>query len=112
MRCIQREQEREQHTRTKERPILIRTIAKKTGIVLGNEDIIDQEVQRFLTMAQERAVQALSEHRDDLDRLAHALLERESLGQSELKEILGDRSGKTDDNSSDLKLPYPSSVTP
>jgi ATP-dependent Zn protease len=65
-----------------------------------------------LTSAQERAVQLVTEHRDELDRLARALLERESLGQADLKEILGERAGKNGEKTSDLNLPFPSSVTP
>jgi cell division protease FtsH len=52
---------------------------------------IDQEVQRFLTDAAERATQMLTEHRDDLDRLAQALLEKETLGHDEITELIGAR---------------------
>lgn len=55
--------------------------------------IIDQEVQRFLNQAAERAQQVLAEHRDDLDRLAQALIQNESLGPKELTELIGERQG-------------------
>jgi len=56
--------------------------------------IIDQEVQRFLTDAANRATQILTEHRDQLDRLAQTLLEREVISQEEITEILGVRPQK------------------
>ena len=95
-----------------EHPFLGKEIHEQRKFSEETAHIIDQEVQRFLTTAQERAVNLLAEHRDDLDRLAHALLERESLGQAELKALLGERFGKSDQAAPDLKLPYPSSVTP
>jgi cell division protease FtsH len=93
-------------------PFLGKEIHEQRKFSEETAHVIDREVQRFLTSAQERAVQLVSEHRDDLDRLARALLERESLGQAELKEILGERAGKNGEKPSDLNLPYPSSVTP
>jgi len=95
-----------------EHPFLGKEIHEQRKFSEETAHVIDQEVQRFLTNAQERAVQLLSEHRDDLDRLAHALLEHESLGQAELKALLGERGEKQDGRPSDLNLPYPSSITP
>jgi cell division protease FtsH len=95
-----------------EHPFLGKEIHEQRKFSEETAHVIDQEVQRFLTTAQERAGNLLSEHRDDLDRLAHALLEHESLGQTELKALLGERAGKIDSTPEDLKLPYPSSVTP
>jgi cell division protease FtsH len=96
-----------------EHPFLGKEIHEQRKFSEETARIIDQEVQRFLTNAQERAVQLVSDHRESLDRLAHALLERESLGQAELKQILGERAGKENGKESDdLKLPYPSSITP
>jgi cell division protease FtsH len=95
-----------------EHPFLGKEIHEQRKFSEETAHVIDQEVQRFLTTAQERAVNLLSEHREDLDRLAHALLEHESLGQAELKALLGARAGKNDAAPDDLKLPYPSSVTP
>lgn len=51
--------------------------------------IIDQEVQRFLMEAGERATKLLTEHREDLDKIAQGLLEHESLSAEELSEIIG-----------------------
>lgn len=51
--------------------------------------IIDTEVQKFLTRANERAVQVLTENRDKLDAMTKALVEKESLDQQEIAEIIG-----------------------
>eukprot|EP00913_Durusdinium_trenchii_P008911 g8377.t1 len=55
--------------------------------------IIDQEVQNILTKAGDRARDTLAEHRDQLEELTQALLEKETLGKAELEEILGKRIG-------------------
>jgi len=49
---------------------------------------IDEEVSRLLDEAHERARRILEEHRDVLDRLADALLERETIAERELDEFL------------------------
>jgi cell division protease FtsH len=51
--------------------------------------IIDQEVQKFLTQADQRAVQVLTENRDKLDTMTNALVEKESLDQNEIVAIIG-----------------------
>lgn len=52
---------------------------------------IDQEVQRFLMEAAQKATQMLVQERAKLDELTKALLEKESLDQDEIKAIFGDR---------------------
>jgi cell division protease FtsH len=95
-----------------EHPFLGKEIHEQRKFSEETAHVIDREVQRFLTSAQERAFNLVSEHRNHLERLARALLEHESLGQTELKKILGERSGKNGEKPADLNLPYPSSVTP
>jgi cell division protease FtsH len=56
----------------------------------GTAQIIDEEVQRLLREADERAYQLLQAHRDKLDRLVEALLQREELLREEIDEILRD----------------------
>jgi len=65
--------------------------------------IIDQEVQGFLTKAGDSAKDMLSKHRDKLDALVVALIEKESLGKAELEEILGERK-KRKEESPELKV--------
>jgi cell division protease FtsH len=57
--------------------------------------IIDQEVQKILNKASEAATQMLTENREELDRLAETLLERETLNSDELTELIGHRPAST-----------------
>jgi cell division protease FtsH len=50
---------------------------------------IDEEVQRLLREADQRAYELLETHRGDLDRLVEALLQKEELQREEIDEILG-----------------------
>jgi cell division protease FtsH len=50
--------------------------------------IIDEEVRKLVTEANERALQILHDHRAELDYLANVLLERETLDLTELTEVL------------------------
>jgi cell division protease FtsH len=50
---------------------------------------IDAEVRRLIDEAHERARTILTEHRETLDRLAEALVEKETLDTPELMEIIG-----------------------
>lgn len=51
---------------------------------------VDQEVQALLEQAHDEAFEILTENRDVLDRLAFALLERETLLENEIAEIFKD----------------------
>ncbi|MFG0333225.1 MAG: ATP-dependent zinc metalloprotease FtsH, partial [Maioricimonas sp. JB049] len=51
--------------------------------------VIDQEIQRFLNGAHEKATQILAEHRERLDQIAQGLVEKEVLGKDELTELIG-----------------------
>jgi cell division protease FtsH len=66
------------------------------GFFLGPEapsertrELLDAEVRRLIEEGYERALEDLREHRDRLDRLAAALLERESLDETEIYAIAG-----------------------
>lgn len=52
-------------------------------------ELIDQEVQKILDTAYEHTKKLLTEHRQDLDKLALTLLERETMFASEVYELLG-----------------------
>jgi cell division protease FtsH len=56
----------------------------------GTAQIIDEEVQRLLREADERAHELLSQHRDDLERLVDALIQKEELLREEIDQILRD----------------------
>ncbi len=49
--------------------------------------LIDQEVKALVMGGYEKACEIITEHRDSLEKMALALLDRESLGASEIKEI-------------------------
>ncbi|MCC7420798.1 MAG: ATP-dependent zinc metalloprotease FtsH [Planctomycetaceae bacterium] len=76
-------------TQSEDHPFLGKEIHEQRKFSEETTRIIDQEVQKFLTAAADRAHQTLAEHRADLESLAKALLEKESLGEEELKAILG-----------------------
>ena len=50
----------------------------------------DQEQAHLTDEAYKEAVRLLHKHRASLDRVAHALLEKETLDRAELNELLGD----------------------
>ncbi len=50
---------------------------------------VDEEIKAVLDQAYEHAVTTLKEHRDGLDRLAQALIEKEELSGAEVTEIIG-----------------------
>lgn len=50
---------------------------------------VDEEVLRIIAESYDEAVRLLNEHRDELDRLAEALLERETLDEAEILEVTG-----------------------
>jgi cell division protease FtsH len=54
----------------------------------GTQQLIDQEVSRLLTEAEERARGLLSENRDALDAIIEALLERETISGEDLTDIV------------------------
>ncbi len=62
--------------------------------------IIDEEVAKILHSAADRAQRILTEHRDKLDTLAEALLEREVLDEDEIEEFIGPSVHKSEKTSS------------
>jgi cell division protease FtsH len=63
-----------------ERPALL---SDSSGPSDETRRLIDDEVRRIVDECYERALALLAEHRERLDRLAHTLLERETLDQEE-----------------------------
>ena len=54
----------------------------------ATKDKIDREVQKLLTLSYERARHILQTNRKDLDTLAKALVEHETLSGAEIKDLL------------------------
>ncbi len=65
-----------------------RSIARARNVSEDTARLIDAEVRRIIEDAETRARQVLSEHRDDLDRLASALLEFETLNGEDVQGLL------------------------
>ena len=55
----------------------------------GTARIIDEEVQRILREADQRAYDLLSQHRGDLDKLVESLLQNEELDREQVEDLLG-----------------------
>ena len=62
----------------------------------GTQEVIDQEVTRLLTEAEDRARQLLSHNRDALDAVIAALLEKETISGDDLSEIFSRSQGAGD----------------
>jgi cell division protease FtsH len=65
-----------------------RDVVQRREISESTAEIVDAEVKRILGTAFERARQILTEHRDALDRVAAALLERETLDREEVELVV------------------------
>ncbi|OLC06359.1 MAG: cell division protein FtsH [Gemmatimonadetes bacterium 13_1_40CM_70_11] len=65
-----------------------REIVQRREISERTAELVDNEVKRILESAFERAKVILSEHRVGLDRVAHALLERETLDREEVDLVI------------------------
>lgn len=74
---------------TDEHPFLGKEMHEQRDYSEETARIIDLEVQKFLTLADKRAVQVLTDNRDKLDAMTKALVEKESLDQNEIAEIIG-----------------------
>ncbi len=61
----------------------------------GTAQLIDEEVRKILLEADERAFAHLQSHRDELERLAEALLQREELTRDEVEKVL--KNGKLEE---------------
>jgi len=55
----------------------------------ATQRVIDQEVAKLLREAEQRAITALTDHRDELDRLTELLVERETVDGTDVDQILG-----------------------
>jgi cell division protease FtsH len=71
-----------------EHVFLGKEISESRDFSEGTARIIDEEVQRILVTAQDRATQLLSQNREDLDRIATALLEHEEIDRDMLEKLL------------------------
>jgi cell division protease FtsH len=89
---------------SEEHPFLGREISEPRDHSEHTQQLIDEEIGRILREADERAYRLLEVHRDDLDHLADALMEREDLSVREIEELVGKRPGDASSSSSDESL--------
>ncbi len=76
-----------------EHPFLGREMTESRDHSEHTAQLIDEEVSRILREADDRAFRLLEEHRDELERLTEALIEREVLSVSEIEALIGKRPG-------------------
>jgi cell division protease FtsH len=74
-----------------EHPFLGREISEARDHSEHTAQVIDEEVSRILREADDRAIQVLTDHRDELERLTDALVEREVLNAIEIESMIGKR---------------------
>merc|ERR1719443_2847860 len=53
--------------------------------------LIDEEAHKMIKAAMDRTLQLIREHKDDVERVAKRLLEKEVLGRDDMIELLGPR---------------------
>ena len=70
-------------------PFLGKEIHEQRKFSEETAHVIDQEIQRFLNTASEKATQVLTTHRDKLDAIAGALQEQEMVDVEHLTELIG-----------------------
>ena len=64
-------------------------IERRKGYSEESAQKIDRAVEKLLNEARKRTLKILTEHRDQLDRLTQALVEKETLDDKEVRELLG-----------------------
>jgi cell division protease FtsH len=60
--------------------------------------IIDEEVRKMIAEAYQRTLQLLTEHKEDVEKLAKALLDKEVLHKSDVEELIGKRPFESEKN--------------
>jgi cell division protease FtsH len=84
----------------------------KSGVPISDDiaHLIDTEIKRLVMDAHTAATKILTEHRDQLDLLAHALLEYETLSGDDIKALLAGEKLHRPDTSIDSKTRKKSSL--
>ncbi len=90
---------------SEEHPFLGREMSESRDHSEHTAQIIDEEVARILREADERAYHLLEEHRDEMERLVEALIEREVLTVNEIVDLIGKRAAR-------LPTPLPAERSP
>jgi cell division protease FtsH len=88
-----------------EHPFLGKEIAEPREYSEHTAQVIDEEVARILNESAQRAGDMLAAARDKLDRVAHALEEREVLSEKELEMLIGPAARRAEANGHAAPLP-------
>ncbi|MGD0899047.1 MAG: ATP-dependent zinc metalloprotease FtsH, partial [Thermoguttaceae bacterium] len=80
---------------SEEHPFLGREIAQPRQFSEHTAQLIDEEVSRILREAFKRACEMLTEHREKLDALAHALEQEETLDDVAIQQLIGPPAART-----------------
>ncbi len=86
---------------SEEHPFLGREMSEARDHSEHTAQVIDEEMSRILREAEARAYRLLEDHRDELEKLTEALIEREVLSVGEIEELIGKRAGKSLADSAD-----------
>ncbi len=81
-----------------EHQFLGRELARPKDFSEATARLIDEEVQRIITEMQDKALEQLTAHRDQLDAIAEALLDHETLSNDELERLLDLETETPDDD--------------
>jgi cell division protease FtsH len=76
------------YSANQEEVFLGHSVAQQKNVSEATAQTIDQEVKRFVEEAEKKARDILTEHLDDLHKIAQALLEYETLSGDELRALL------------------------
>ena len=86
---------------SEEHPFLGREMGEPRDHSEHTAQVIDEEVARILREADEQAFVLLKDHRNELERLTEALIEREVLNVKEIEEMIGKRAAHAVDLDAD-----------
>ena len=101
------------YTDNEEEIFLGRSVAQQQNISDATAKLIDEEVRGLIDEAEERARAILTENRGDLEKIAQALLEYETLSGEEVTALLkGEPIIRPDPEDDDEAKGHPASVPP
>jgi len=85
-----------QYSANEQEVFLGHSVAQQQNVSEATANLIDEEIKRFVTEANDRAKQILTDHRDHLDIIANALLEYETLSGDEIKKLIAGEKIRTE----------------
>jgi cell division protease FtsH len=77
------------------------SVTQQKNVADETAKLIDDEIRRFIDEAEKTALAILTENRESLNMLAHALLDHETLSGEEVKKILDGKPIRVNENEND-----------